>query len=141
MCQWVIQEIGNGPGATRMHPLIDFEQHLSTREIDFRVRLLIEHARSNLRGNLSLVELATRSNVCVGHLCRLFQLHLKMSPGRCIKLLRLSSAAKLLETTSLNVKEVMAAVGLNDESHFVRDFGAAIGESPARYRAKLRGRG
>jgi transcriptional regulator GlxA family with amidase domain len=119
-----------------MNRLIEFEKCLAVSKLDFRVRLLLNHATSNLQSNLSLVRLAALSNICVGHVCRLFRAELRMSPGRCIKLLRLRSAAKLLATTSLSVKQVMATVGINDESHFVRDFEHVVGESPSRYRAR-----
>jgi transcriptional regulator GlxA family with amidase domain len=120
-----------------MNRLIEFEECLAASKLDFRVRLLLNYATTNLQSNLSLAQLAVLSNVCVAHVCRLFRTELRMSPGRCMKLLRLRSAAKLLATTSLSVKQVMATVGLNDESHFVRDFEHVVGESPSRYRARL----
>ena len=95
-----------------MNQLIEFENLLGERELSFRVRLILGHARCNLRTNLSLSELAAISNVCVSHVCHLFKAELRMSPGRCIKLLRLRSAAQLLATTSLSVKQVMAGAQL-----------------------------
>jgi transcriptional regulator GlxA family with amidase domain len=44
-------------------------------------------------------------------------------------------AKQLLETTFMSVKEVMFAVGINDLSHFVRDFSKRYGKTPAKYRA------
>ncbi len=120
-----------------MNQLIEFEKLLGERELSFRVRLILGHARCNLRTNLSLSELAAISNVCVSHVCHLFKAELRMSPGRCIKLLRLRSAAQLLATTSLSVKQVMAGVGFNDESHFVRDFKNVLGESPVHFRSRF----
>ncbi|MGH9906870.1 MAG: helix-turn-helix domain-containing protein, partial [Pyrinomonadaceae bacterium] len=43
----------------------------------------------------------------------------------------------LLETSFLSVKEITHSVGLNDESHFVRDFKAVYGFPPTRYRNLL----
>jgi hypothetical protein len=48
-------------------------------------------------------------------------------------------ARHLLETSFLSVKEIAHQVGLNDESHFVRDFKKAYGEPPTRYRLRSRG--
>ena len=48
-------------------------------------------------------------------------------------------ARHLLETSFLSVKEIAHQVGLNDESHFVRDFKKAYGEPPTRYRIRSRG--
>jgi hypothetical protein len=39
------------------------------------------------------------------------------------------------------VKEIAYRVGLNDESHFVRDFKATYGSSPACYRTQFRANG
>jgi transcriptional regulator GlxA family with amidase domain len=49
--------------------------------------------------------------------------------------MRFAIAAELLATTALSVKQVMVSVGLNDESHFVRNFQALFGIAPMRYRA------
>lgn len=46
-------------------------------------------------------------------------------------------AQELLETTFLSVKEIMAKVGVTDESHFVRDFKRFHGCTPAQYRARF----
>lgn len=48
-------------------------------------------------------------------------------------------ARYLLETSFLSVKEITHTVGLNDESHFVRDFKKAYGTPPARYRKRSNG--
>jgi AraC-like DNA-binding protein len=44
-------------------------------------------------------------------------------------------AKYLLETSFLSVKEITYSVGLNDESHFARDFKKAYGVPPTNYRA------
>jgi transcriptional regulator GlxA family with amidase domain len=118
--------------------LLEFDNQLAGTDIDFRIRIILTHAQSNLQDNLSISRLASISNLCEGHICRLFRTNLGVSPGRCIKLLRLGSAADLLGTTTLSVKQVMARVGLNDESHFVRDFRALFGHSPTQYRLWVR---
>jgi hypothetical protein len=48
-------------------------------------------------------------------------------------------ARELLETSHLSVKQVMARVGVTDESHFVRDFKKTCGLTPARYRERFLG--
>ena len=44
----------------------------------------------------------------------------------------MEKARYLLETSLLSVKEITHSVGLNDESHFVRDFKKAYGVPPTR---------
>jgi len=104
---------------------------------DLRVMSVLDYARTHLRGDLQLSELARVANVSTWHICRLFRTELGTSPSRCVKLLRLRIAADLLATTFLTVKEVMASVGLNDESHFVRDFHTVFGQTPIHFRSSL----
>jgi transcriptional regulator GlxA family with amidase domain len=59
-----------------------------------------------------------------------------MAPKQYLKNLRLERAKELEETTFLRVKEIMSAVGINDESHFARDFKAKYGETPAAYQRR-----
>ena len=47
-------------------------------------------------------------------------------------------AKDLLESSFLSVKEIAFQVGLNDESHFVRDFKSTYGYSPALYRSQFK---
>ena len=47
-------------------------------------------------------------------------------------------AKDLLESSFLSVKEIAYQVGLNDESHFVRDFKSTYGYSPALYRSHFK---
>ena len=60
-----------------------------------------------------------------------------MPPIRYLRLLRMERAKELLESSFLSVKEIAHQVGLNDESHFVRDFKATYGFSPALYRSNF----
>jgi len=50
-------------------------------------------------------------------------------------------AKNLLESSFLSVKEIAYQVGLNDESHFVRDFKSTYGYSPALYRSHFKNDG
>jgi AraC-like DNA-binding protein len=48
----------------------------------------------------------------------------------------LEKAKYLLESSFLSVKEITYRVGINDESHFVRDFKKAYGNAPRQHRTK-----
>ena len=61
-----------------------------------------------------------------------------MPPIRYLRLLRMERAKDLLESSFLSVKEIAFQVGLNDESHFVRDFKSTYGFSPALYRSQFK---
>jgi AraC family transcriptional regulator len=110
-----------------------------TTNVHFKLRTVMEYASSNLRSDLSLPRLAMVTNLSIWHVCRLFKSELGISPVRYVKLLRLRCAASLLASTLLSVKEVMAFVGINDESHFVRDFRKFTGDFPSQYRNRHNG--
>ena len=57
-----------------------------------------------------------------------------MPPIQYLKVLRIERAKYLLETSFLSVKEITHIVGINDESHFVRDFKRIYGVPPTLYR-------
>ena len=94
--------------------------------------------REDVRGELSLGEFAQSVNLSVWRLCHIFKSDVGMPPIRYLRLLRMERAKDLLESSFLSVKEIAFRVGLNDESHFVRDFKSTYGFSPALYRSKFK---
>ena len=94
--------------------------------------------RDDVRGELSLSEFAQSVNLSVWRLCHIFKSDVGMPPIRYLRLLRMERAKDLLESSFLSVKEIAFQVGLNDESHFVRDFKATYGFSPALYRSHFK---
>jgi len=90
--------------------------------------------RRDLRARLTLNDMARAVNLTSFHFCHLFKAEIGRSPVRYLKALRLERARDLLETTSLSVKEIRASVGLNDESHFARDFRALYSLTPQQHR-------
>ena len=97
--------------------------------------------REDVRGELSLAEFAQAVNLSVWRLCHIFKSDVGMPPMRYLRLLRMERAKYLLESSFLSVKEIAYRVGLNDESHFVRDFKSTYGSSPALYRSHFRRNG
>lgn len=77
-----------------------------------------------------LQKAALRLNLSKSRFRHLFTREMSVSPARYLKQLRLQKAKDLLENSALSVKEVMAAVGMSDFSHFVRDFKDMYGLSP-----------
>ena len=94
--------------------------------------------REDVRGELSLGEFAQSVNLSVWRLCHIFKSDVGMPPIRYLRLLRMERAKDLLESSFLSVKEIAYQVGLNDESHFVRDFKSTYGFSPALYRSRFK---
>lgn len=94
--------------------------------------------RDDVRGELSLTDLAQSVNLSVWRLSHIFKSDVGVPPIKYLRLLRMERAKNLLESSFLSVKEIGYQVGLNDESHFVRDFKATYGASPACYRSQFR---
>jgi transcriptional regulator GlxA family with amidase domain len=109
--------------------------------MDKRVEKIIEMMRDDVRGELSLTEFAQSVNLSVWRLCHIFKSDVGMPPIKYLRLLRMEKAKGLLESSFLSVKEIAFKVGLNDESHFVRDFKSTYGHSPAIYRSQFKGNG
>jgi transcriptional regulator GlxA family with amidase domain len=85
----------------------------------------------------SVAELARSVNMSASYLTRLFRLHTGRAPAGFVRDVRLRRAYELVQTTFLTIKEVMAAVGWNDPSHFSRAFKRHFGVSPQELRDAL----
>lgn len=109
--------------------------------MDKRVEKIIEMMRDDVRGELSLTEFAHSVNLSVWRLCHIFKSDVGLPPIKYLRLLRMERAKGLLESSFLSVKEIAFQVGVNDESHFVRDFKATYGHSPAIYRSQFKRNG
>lgn len=94
--------------------------------------------RANLHKEVSLSELAQSVNLSVWRLSHIFNSEVGMGPIKYLRYLRMDRARELLETSYLSVKEIGYHVGLNDESHFVRDFKKVYGAPPKVYRRQFK---
>jgi AraC-like DNA-binding protein len=102
--------------------------------VDPRVHIIASYLLESCEKSVSLRDLSQLVNLSESHLSHLFHRQTGMSPQRYLKISRMYRASQLLSTTFLTVKEVMARVGYNDPSHFVREFEKMMGESPSKYR-------
>ena len=122
-----------------MSKSVKFQRHLPRCVcLDKRVEKIIQMMREDVRGELSLGAFAQSVNLSVWRLCHIFKTDVGMPPIRYLRQLRMERAKDLLESSFLSVKEIAFQVGLNDESHFVRDFKSTYGYSPALYRSQFR---
>jgi transcriptional regulator GlxA family with amidase domain len=92
---------------------------------------------AGLGQQVSLARFAKWVNLSPWWLCHLFKNETGLSPLQYLKALRMKHAKMLLETTFLSVKQIASEVGVTDQSHFVRDFKATYGLSPAKLRTDL----
>ena len=113
---------------------VAFDKRSPRSVVDCRVRNVIKLMELFLDRPLSVSDLAKSVNLSTWRLCHIFKHETDRPPLQYLRTLRMLHAKRLLETTFLSVKQIMSEVGVRDESHFVRDFKATYGQSPARYR-------
>jgi transcriptional regulator GlxA family with amidase domain len=78
-----------------------------------------------------LTALANDLNISVSRLRHIFRRDVGISPCKYQKLLRLAKLRSLMRESNLRVKEAVAAAGLSDFSHAVRDYKAIYKENPS----------
>jgi len=102
--------------------------------VDRRVRYVVALMERHRDSPRSIGELARAVNLSPSRLRRLFHDELGRSPARVQRDLALDHAHHLLQTSFLTVKQVMAATGWNDPSHFCREFKRRHGQTPSAIR-------
>ena len=107
-------------------------------ECSRRIARSIEHMLQNLDKPLSVAKLAASANVSQSHFFTLFKRHTGGAPIDFFIRLRMERARRLLETTSMNVKEVAAVLGYDDPFYFSRAFKSVNDIAPSTYRRTVR---
>jgi len=105
--------------------------------MDYRVKKVIALMEECLHQGRPASRFAQFVNISPSRLHQLFKAELGLPPAKYLHSLRMQQAKQLLETSYLSVKEVMAKIGVTDESHFVRDFKKVYGFTPAKYRERF----
>jgi transcriptional regulator GlxA family with amidase domain len=104
--------------------------------VDPRVAWAIAEMQRRMGDGITMDDLARSVNLSRSRFAQLFREQTGIAPARYLRDFRLDRARLLLETTFLSVKEVMAAVGFSDPSHFSRDFHSTFGASPREWRKR-----
>jgi AraC-like DNA-binding protein len=104
---------------------------------DKRISTVKKIISSNFQKCWTIDELAETINLSKSRFKELFKQKTQLSPIQFVRHLRFEKAKELLKTTHLTVKETGFAVGINDQSGFVRDFKKKYGLTPTEYRNKF----
>ncbi len=110
-----------------------------TRSAEERVALSIEGLRSDWQRPHRLRELATAAKVSVTHYSALFRQRTGFSPIDFLIRQRVRHACRLLDTTTVTIKEVSERSGYADPYYFTRCFRRVMGASPRAYRRMPKG--
>lgn len=103
--------------------------------MDYRIRKIILLIRDDPSSQLTLDKLAQAVDISSSRLRHLFKEEVGSTPTQYLKVLRMKIARNLLERSALPIKQVRMQIGVNDQSHFVRDFKSAFGMTPTQCRA------
>ncbi len=101
-------------------------------ELLFRARNFID--ANCLRRTLTVAETAAECGVSAGHLTRLFHRSFGMPVSDYIQFKRLVKSRKLLQESTLTIREIAYESGFDDPNYFSRFFRRKTGMTPAEFR-------
>lgn len=99
----------------------------------------MRYLESRVESTIPVPELAAIVGLSPSHLSALFREATGGGPGAFHTALKMGRARTLLDTTSLPVADVAAAVGYSDPLYFSRHFRRIHGVNPSTYRAQHKG--
>ena len=115
--------------------LCNSDSYLKTAQnIPENLYYLLAYIDKHYMQPLTLDYLAEFSNISKYHLCRLFRKHLGYSPNEYLIQIRIETAKKLLQSTSVPANKIAAMVGIADENYFYRLFKSRVGISAKEFR-------
>lgn len=105
-----------------------------------RERAWLRATRDRLTDEFRNPPTVTQLSLCAGvhrvHLCQAFRIAFGCTPGEYVRQLRVEYARRLLTSTDESLSLVAASAGYSDQAHFSRQFRAAVGLTPGRFRAR-----
>ncbi len=102
-----------------------------------RLRDISTFVLEHIDESLPVERIAAEVGMSPRTLSRWCREHLDESPAELVRRLRLAEARRLLEETSLPLKDVTARTGLGDQSTLWRAFMHDLGVTPAEYRQRF----
>lgn len=92
----------------------------------------------NYQSPISLDQLATRSQVSKGYICRAFKKQIGLSMVEYLTECRVQATMQLLQNTDDKILSITLDSGFGNLSHFNRIFKKLTGRSPSAHRKKYR---
>ncbi|MCL2579226.1 MAG: AraC family transcriptional regulator [Oscillospiraceae bacterium] len=98
------------------------------------VRDIRNYIASHYNEKTTLARLAAHFNLDPYYLQKLFKRYIGQSPMEYIIYLRMSHAKNLIRTSTMSISEIAYTVGIDNISHFTRQFKKLEGMTPGHYR-------
>ncbi len=115
------------------------EEPLAGRSAESRLTALPSWIRSELRGDLSVPQLAHRACLSPRHFTRIFKRLFNATPACFVEQLRVTEAALRLAAENATIDEIADAVGFKSADVFRRAFERRYGLPPRRFRRQILG--
>jgi AraC-like DNA-binding protein len=106
-----------------------------SRDLQPSINYMLDHYSTPLR----LEEIARQSGLSAVHFATLFRRQTGMPPIMYFIHLRMRQACRLLDTTTLTIREIAFRIGYEDPYYFSRIFRQQLGLSPRQYRNMQKG--
>ena len=105
----------------------------------WQVKRACERLDADLRGTVSLQQLAIEFGLSVSHFSRAFRISTGLPPHQWLLRQRVNAAKQLMTARDLSLSEIAISAGFANQSHFTRVFSAQVGASPAAWRRETQG--
>lgn len=107
-------------------------RHMDERERDLYATFTLMH--KNYARKLTVRDLASHAGLSISRYTSLFKQYTGLSPQQYLIQYRLQKAKDLMRHTQLNIRQIAALVGFDDQLYFSRLFRKHEGLSPVEYR-------
>lgn len=97
---------------------------------------ILEYIRKNYHQDIELNELAKLYYTTPSHIARTFKKYVGTSVIDYLHGVRIEEAQRLLETSSLDIKEIAEKCGYNSLNNFYKHFSLITGDTPAVFKKK-----
>ncbi len=101
------------------------------------IRKVLHYIEFNLDSKISLGDLAKLNEVSIPYLAAQFKKEVGETIIKYTNHLRIETAVKLLNTSSMSIQDIASYVGILDYNYFTKVFKKEIGLSPREYRKKI----
>jgi AraC-like DNA-binding protein len=115
--------------------LMELGHSLKQSQFPPAVSRAVNIIHSRIGSSLTREDLCDATNTSASTLTRLFKRHLGVGPMHYYRKFRMDTAAQMLLTSDLSIKQIAAQLGYSSQLYFSAEFKKQMGGSPKFYRA------